>query len=334
MAATLDRISEYGYLSSIQTVSTLLRGATELSGTDLAELLRDPRHKWLATALERAEESINILQSRPGSRLSVRAQRTIAEWAFVYGHVDKVIQQLRVLSEGAPDPGVRRALSSALLTKHGRKWISVPDADLQTITRLMERNIDSNDFSDSDLRRWLRASRLRRGFQIETAIERLIDWNKLRPDAVEPAFYLYVLYLLQWMNSGRAKQGYIGAVQKWLDVCRENRPLGNKQWSYEWLVERDGRFSATHFSDLDFDPVQTIIGRTPENSEKLKVLGRVEGTLSRYVGPQHALVDLGQHFNIHITPRSEITRDHEGRRLRTMISFTYDGAVGWNPELV
>ena len=334
LAAILDPISEYGHLSSIQTVSTLLRGATELSGTDLAGLLTDRRQRWLASALERAEESINVLQSRPGSRLSVRSRRIIAEWALVYGQVEKVIQQLRVLSEGVQDPGVRRALCSALLTKYNRKWISVADGDLQTIARLMERNIESNDFSDADLSRWLRASRLRRGFQIERAIERLIDWNKLRPDAVEPAFYLYVFYFLQWLNSGRVNQGYIGAVQKWLDVCRANRSLGNKQWSYEWLVERDGRFNAVHFSDLEFDPVQTMIGRTPEHSGRLRQLGRLEGTLSRYVGPQHALVDLGQRFTIHIVPRSEIVRDHEGRRLRTLISFSYDGVVGWNPELI
>ena len=334
LAATLDPISEYGHLSSIQTVSTLLRGATELSGTDLAGLLRGPRRRWLASALERAEDSITVLQSRPGFRLSVRSRRIIAEWGLVYGQVEKVIQQLRVLSEGVQDPGVRRALCSALLSKYDRKWISVADGDLQTITRLMERNIESNDFSDSDLSRWLRASRLRRGFQIEGAIERLIDWSKLRPQAVEPAFYLYVFYFLQWLNSGRVNEGYIGALQKWLGLCRENRPLGNKQWSYEWLVERKGRFDAVHFSDLEFDPVQTMIGRTPEHSGRLKQLGRLEGTLSRYVGRQHALVDLGQRFTIHITPRTEIVRDHEGRRIRTVISFSYDGVVGWNPELV
>jgi hypothetical protein len=334
MAGALDRISEYGHLSSIQTVSTLLRGATELSGTDLAGLLRAPRQRWLASALERAEESITLLQSRPGPRLSVRARRTIAEWALVYGQVDKVIQELRVLSEGQQDPGVRRALCSALLTKYKRKWITVPDGELQTIAGLMERNIESNDFSDSDLSRWLRASRLRRGFDIERAIERLIDWHKLRPEAVEPAFYLYVFYFLRWLNSGRSNEGYIGAVQKWLGICRENRPLGSKQWSYEWLVERGGWFNAVHFTDLEFDPVQTMIGRTPEHRGRLTQLGRLEGTLSRYVGPQHALVDLGQRFTVHITPRSEIVRDHEGRRLRVVISFSYDGPIGWNPEVI
>jgi hypothetical protein len=333
-ASDLDRVSEYGHISSIQTVSTLLRGATELSATDLSGLLKVPKRKWLASALERAEESINLLQSRPGTRLSIRSRRVIAEWALVYGQVEKVIQQLRVLSERHADPGVRRALCSALLTKYGRKWTKVPDGDLQTITRLMERNIESSDFSDSDLSRWLRASRRRRGFEIETAIERLIDWHKLRPDAVEPSFYLYIFYFLRWLNSGRTNPGYVRAVQKWLDVCRENRPLGYKRWSYEWLLERDGRFDTVHFDDLDFDPVQTMVGRTPEHSGRLKQLGRVEGTLSRYVGPQHALLDLGQHFTIHITPRTEILRDHEGRRLKSFISFSYDGPVGWNPELV
>ena len=80
--------------------------------------------------LGRAEESITLLQSRPGPRLSVRSRRIIAEWALVYGQVDKVIQQRRVLSEGQQDPGVRRALCSALLTKYKRKWISVPDGEL------------------------------------------------------------------------------------------------------------------------------------------------------------------------------------------------------------
>jgi hypothetical protein len=332
-AAALDPISEYGHISSIQTVSTLLRGLMDLSGRDLADLLKDSRLAWLASALERAEESITLLQSRPGSRLSIRSRKTIAEWALVYGQVDKVIQQLRVLSAGQSDPAVSRALCSALLTKYNRKWISIPDAELQTITQLMERNIESNAFSDSDLSRWLRASRLRRGFEIGRAIERLIDWHNLRPEAVEPAFYLYIFYFLRWLDAGRTHQGYIDAVRKWLGICRENRQLGTKQWGYEWLVERNGRFGAVHFTDLEFDPVQAMIGRTPEDAVRLKELGRLEGTLSRYVGPQHALVDVGQHFTIHITPRNEIVRDYEGRRLNILLSFTYDGPIGWNPKI-
>ncbi len=334
LAAALDPISEYGHLSSIQTVSTLLRGATDLAGVDLAELLADRRQLWLATALDRAESSINNLQSRPGARLSIRSRRIIAEWGMVYGQVEKVIQRLRALSEGVQDPGVRRALCSALLTKYDRKWISVADGDLQTITRLMERNIESSDFSDADLSRWLRAARLRRGFQIDKAIERLVDWSKLRPEAVEPAFYLYVFYFIQWLNSGRTNHGYLGAVEKWLEVCRANRPLGNKQWSHEWLVERDGRFDALHFADLTFDPVQVMIGRSPEQVPKLKALAPLEGTLVKYVAPQHAWVDLAQGFKVHIVPRNEIVRDHEGRRLRMFISFSYDGVIGWNPTLI
>jgi hypothetical protein len=332
-ASRLNPVSEYGHISTIQTVSSLLRGAVQLSATDLAGLLKDPRSIWLVPALARAEDGITALQTRPRTHLSVRAQRTIAEWALVYGQVEKVIQQLRTLSDRYEDPGVRRALCGAILMKHNRRWRSVPDGELRTITLLMERNIESSEFTDSDLSRWLRAYRLGGGFQIERAIERLIDWHRLRPDAVEPVYYLYIFYFVRWLNSERTNRGYIDAAQRWLELCRRSRALGQRRWSYEWLVAHDGRFDALGFNDLDFDPVQTVIGRTPKDLEKLRDLPRIEGTLSRYMGPQRALVDLGQGFSIHITPRTEIVREHEGMRVNALVSFSYDGPVGWDPQL-
>lgn len=330
-ASELDQISEYGHLSTIQTAATLLRSAAELSKMDLAGILKDPQHRWLVSVLGRAEDSINMLRSRTLSRVSIRAKNAIAQWGMVYGNIDKVVAQLRDLSRNYEDSSVRRALCSAIMTKYGRKWRAMPDAELQTIVSLMERNIDSTDFSDSDLSRWLRAYRMRRVFDIEHTIERLIDWSNLRPDSIEPVFYLYVFYFIRWLNSQRNNQGYVDSIGHWLNLCREKRPLGVKRWSHEWLISREHHYSSVHYGDLEFDPVQILIGRAPEHLDKLRHLPRVEGTLVRYIGRQHALVDIGQKLTVHITPRMKIVKEHEGRRISTLISFSYDGPIGWDP---
>ena len=324
----------YGLVATVQTASTLLRLSVEIArATDLGAFLRQASHRWYLEALALAEESIDNLRNRP--RISIRAKKTIAEWDLVYGRVDKVVGDLRALASHHEDLSVRRALCAAIVARAKHNWNSITQGDLQTITLMMERNIQQQGVRESDIRRWLAAYRRLRSFDVSVAIERLIDWHRLNPKAVEPAYYLYVLYFLRWLAAPAPREGLAREVKEWINICQANRPLGSRSWSYEWLEKKRNAYQIAHFSDdLDFDPPSVI--RATEHPERKKLdaeFARINGIMRGYRGPQNASLDLGQGIFLRITPLDRLSKDDEGKRVSVFASFSYDGIVGWDPRL-
>jgi hypothetical protein len=220
--------------------------------------------------------------------------------------------------------------------KHRAGFSRSTQRDLQTVALMMERNIQQQGVRDSDIRRWLAAYRRLRSFDVSVAIERLIDWHRLNPKSVEPAFYLYVFYFLRWLGAPAPREGLALQVSEWIKVCQANRPFGARSWSYEWLEKRGDAYRAAHFSDdLDFDPPSIV--RAADHPERKKLdarLTRINGTMRDYRGPQNAFLDLGQGIMMRITPLDRLSKDDEGKRVSVFASFSYDGIVGWDPRLV
>ena len=327
--------TEHGLVATVQTVSTLLRLSTEISkATDLGSFLRHSFHGFYLEALALAEDSIDNLRNRP--HISIRARKIITEWDLVYGRVDKVVADLRVLASRHEDMSIRRALCAAIVARAKHSWNSISQGDLRTIAQMMERNIQQQGVRDFDIRRWLAAYRRLGSFDVSVAIERLIDWHRLSQKSVDPAFYLYVLYFLRWLTAPTPREGLASQVGEWLKVCQVNRPLGARSWSYEWLEKRGESYRIAHFSDdLDFDPPSVI--RTADHPDRKKLnarLARVSGVMRNYRGPQNASLDLGQGIIARITPLDRLSKDDEGRRVSAFLSFSYDGIVGWDPLLV
>ena len=332
-ATDLKPSNEYGLVATVQTVTALLNFSTPLAGVkDLGSFLREPSRRWYLDALTLAEESIESLRNRPHS--SIRAQKTIAEWNLVYGRIDKVITDLRLLASRYEDQGIRRALCSAIIGRSKHNWNSIAPNDLQTIALMMERNINEQGVRDADIRRWLSAYRRMRTFDVNVVIERLADWHNLSPGAVDPTFYLYVFYVVRWLTAPAPREGLAEQVNDWLKLCQKNRPLGERTWSYEWLEYFGARYRPVHFNDLDFDPSSVI--RTHRHPDRKKLdarLARLTGIMRSYRGPQNATLDLGQGLMVRLTPLDKLSKEDEGKQVSAFISFSYDGIVGWDPAL-
>ena len=56
--------------------------------------------------------------------------------------------------------------------------------------------------------------------------------------------------------------------------------------------------------------------------------------MRNYRGPQNATLDLGHDLTVRITPLDKLSKDDEGKRVSSFVSFSYDGLVGWDPGLV
>lgn len=330
-ATALKPGNEYGLVATIQTVSMLLRFSSEIErATDLSQFLRLRSRGWYLEALAVAEEAIDALKSRP--QVSNRANKAIVEWNLVYGRIDKVIGDLRALASRHEDATLRRALCSAIISRAKHNWNSISQGDLQTVALMMERNIQQQGVRDADVRRWLNAYRRLRSFDVNIAIERLLDWHNLNPKSVDAPFYLYTFYFLRWLTAPSPRDGLAGQVVEWVRKCQANRPFGERGWSFEWLKPDGKRYAIAHFSDLDFDPALLIRAADHPDRKKLSTqLARVEGVMRDYRGPQNAALDLGQGIMARITPLDKLSKDDEGRRVSALLSFAYDGLVGWDP---
>lgn len=328
--------NEHGLVATIQTVSSLLRQSMPLSGADsLATFLTARSSRIYMDALSLAEESIDLLKNRP--KLSIRSERTIAEWNNVYGNTDRVVSDLRALAARHQDLDVRRALCAAIVARAKHKWRTMSQGDLRTVALMMEKNINQQGVRDSDVRRWFSAFRHLNTFDETIAIQRLIDWHGLSPRSVEPAYYLFALNFVRFLDSQNSREALAGEVNRWLGVCQSNRPYGSRSWSYDWLDRAGKGFKLAHFrNDLEgFDPPSLIKGEVPADLAKLEArLARVEGTLRGYRGPQFANLDIGFNVFAKITPLDRLSRDDDGKRVSAFISFSYDGLIGWDPKLV
>ncbi|HLP68894.1 MAG TPA: hypothetical protein VK181_15370 [Rhizobium sp.] len=332
----LKASNEHGLVATIQTVSILLRQSMHLARADsLATFLTARSSGFYMDALSLAEEKIDLLNNRP--RLSVRSQKTIAEWNNVYGNADRVVADLRALAARHEDIDVRRALCAAIVARAKHKWHSMSQGDLRTVTLMMEKNINQQGVRDSDIRRWFSAFRYLNTFDEAVAIRRLIDWHGLNPKSVEPAYYVFALNFLRFLRPQGSREALAIEVNRWKGICQSNRPYGSRSWSYDWLERAGAQLRLAHFkNDLDgLDPPSMIKGEKPEDIAKLESrLARVEGTLQGYRGPQFANLDLGFGLLAKITPLERLSKDDEGKRISAFISFSYDGLIGWDPKLV
>ncbi|SHI93329.1 hypothetical protein SAMN02745216_00736 [Desulfatibacillum alkenivorans DSM 16219] len=333
-AISINEQSEYGHVAAIQMIRKLLEYCMELAGSkSLADFMKIGKYRWISNAISIAEESIYSLRNKP-RKASERSTRTISEWDLVYGNIDAALAQLRVLANQSGDHNISRTLCSAIVKKHNRKWSGIPQSDLRTMIIHYDRIIQTPSVRDYDIKCWLNAYRYTKSYDIEKIIHRLLDWHDLSPKSVDPAYYLFIYNVLRWLNSEPRNKGYADEAIRWLTICSENRPIGQRHWGFEWLMKSNSFFSCTNYRELPLDPVQVLQAKDEKTESKLSNFARVTGTISRYHGPQLASIDLGHRLFVNFKPMGIIKKDHMGHRASLMVSFTYDGLNGWDPKLV
>ena len=334
VSSSLNPLSEYGHVTLIQTVTTLLSDAMSLTGSEsLSVLLAEPTNKWCINALAVGEEAVHALRDMPG-RLSDRAELVTRKWGLIYGTPDKVdlaVQELSQLDALHSDSETRRALCFAIIAKHERDWAKIPQAELRRIVDKMQRNIRERGAREADIEYWLAAYRRLPEFDLRTAIGLFEEWHRLTPRAVRPPFYLYVFYFVSWLNSDRRTGGYAEESEKWRSLCSNLRPVGARAWCVEWLTRPPAGYRTEHFRDLGFDPVHAL--RENVDEAKVQRLPRLDGTIIKYA-PQIALLDLKKNVTIRFRPLDRIAKEHVGRRASVIVGFDYDGPLGWDPQLV
>ena len=219
------------------------------------------------------------------------------------------------------------------MAKYNRKWGTIPQGHIKKIVSMMEQNIIHQEIKVSDLRNWIRAYRFISNYDPPIAIERMLDWHAIMNNQIEPVFYLYSLYFIEWMNSQKAVKGFSIECLKWIKKCQDSRFFGQSSWSYEWLAKDSKGYKIVHYYDLGYDPVDLI--KRGSNKEEFKKFGitRIEGVLTEYLGPQKAFIDIGQNLKVWFAPLDIIAIDHLGKSISIYLSFSYNGLRGWDPVI-
>lgn len=333
-ASSLRSKSEYGYVASLQLCRDIIRGLQTKTGSDINTLISNSKYSFVKKVLTTGEEIFFDLERM--QKLSDRAQGAIKEWRLFFESVDQILYYLRKAVKTSGDAVSRRLLCSAYLNKHNRNWHTIPQGVLAFIISAMEYSIQSDELTRHDLFTWFNAYRHTDNCDNQIIIERMLEWEKHATNKAEAAYYLYLYRFIQYLGAGKS-QGYAREVLKWLTICRQQRSLGDRVWSYEWLQGSASKgYRAVSFTELraqNLDPVKLLQADLPNMKEKLSSFARVSGTVVDYKGPQAANLDLGNGVKVHFVPHQTILRSHEGRAANMMISFSYDGLRGWNPEL-
>ncbi len=333
-ASALRSKSEYGYVASLQLCRDIIRGLQTKTGNNINTLISNAEDSFVKKVLTTGEAIFFDLERM--QKLSDRAKAITKEWRLFFESVDKILHSLRIAVKNNGDAVSRRLLCSAYLNKHNRNWYTIPQQVLASIASAMEYTIQSDEFTRHDLFTWFNAYRHMDNCDNQVIMERMLEWEKYATNKTEAAYYIYIYRFIQYLGSGKT-QGYAREVLKWLTICKQQRSLGDRVWSYEWLQgSTSNDYKAVSFMELrsqNIDPVKLIQSALPNMKEKLSSFARVSGTIVDYKGPQAANLDLGNGIKAHFVPHQTILRSHEGCAANMMISFSYDGLRGWNPEL-
>src|SRR5262249_44887382 len=124
-----------------------------------------------------------------------------------------------------------------------RKWADLTPKELRRVVELLGQNMDQEPQEARNLRLWLQAIRhMQPGPTLESVIEKLVYW-KASSGALEPAYYLYVLYALKTIPSAAFAGSTLARDQtkRALEECRAlARNRRNRTKSFEWLGPGEG----------------------------------------------------------------------------------------------
>ncbi len=331
-ARTLNRLSEYNYISEVQMIEHFV-GSTSvskgfqhrtvqfltLSGNDAYRELVDQAQNLLSDlALIKGDET--------PSQLQVSVEAGIEE---IYGNHSEAIERLtNVLDRReAYRPPLRRAIIRAYVAKSKSDWSQFTERELARIVRLAEENVTEEPASDYNLRLWLQAIRVENSLSVDRVVERLA-YKRLQDNSVDTTYYLYILKFLQLISGDLATRKEIPGL---IDECTQlARDLSRTSSSFEWLGNGPGLAGIVNAPTLS--PWDSATGFWSNTKELRPVTGRIAQIRNQGSGE----IELPSGLRAFFTPaRGEVRGGYIagqdiGREVEFFLGFSYDGLRAWS----
>ena len=331
-ARTLNRLSEYNYISEVQMIERFVESVgvakgfrhqtirfLTLNGSDAYRELIDQAQNLLSDlALIKGDET--------PSQLHVSVEAGIQE---IYGNHSLAIERLtNVLDrKEAYRPPLRRAIIRSYIAKCKSDWGQLTSRELARIVELAEDNITEEPASDYNLRLWLRAIRVENTLSVDRVVERLA-YKRLQDDSVDTTYYLYILKFLQ-LDSGdlAAREEIPGLISECTQLARD---LARTTSSFEWLGKGTGLAALVNVSTLGpWDPksefwtneqdLQTVKGRIAQIRNHGSGEIELPSGLRAFFIPARGQV-----------PGGYIAGQDIGREVEFYLGFSYEGLRAWS----
>ena len=329
---SLDRRSEYSYISEVQMILRVVGTASSSNGYrhEVMKFITLPGNDLYRELVDQAQNSLSDLALIKGSETPRQLQVTLhADLARLHGRHSEAIQRLtNVLDRReAYRPPIRRAIIRAYAARHEDDWSQLTSRELARVVELSRDNIVEEPASDYNLRLWLRAVRAENALSVNSVAEQL-SYKRLQNPSVDTAYYLYIMKFLQLESGDLA---VVGEVPDLIDECsRLAQDLSRTTTSFEWLGKETGLAALIHFSILGaWDDRQ----RFWPNTEHLRsVRGRIAQIRHQGSGEIELPSGLRAFFvpSSGAVPGGYIAAQDIGREVEFYLGFSYDGFRAWS----
>jgi len=228
-------------------------------------------------------------------------------------------------------PPVRRQMVWTYLARRRRNWEQLTPKEVRRVVELLGQNMDQEPNDERNMRLWFKAIRnLQPPPTLESVIEKLAYW-KTSSGALEPAYYLYVLYALKTIpitgvaGSSLARDQARRALEDCRALARNRR---NRTKSFEWLGPGEGLRRLVH---------QERLGEWNRDADfwtDSSPLARIGGVISRIRGGEAGEIEIEGGLTAFFVPgRSGHARGRsENWPVTFFLGFSYEGLRAWDVQ--
>ena len=329
---SLDRRSEYSYISQVQMILRVVGTASRAKGYqhEVMQFLTLPGNDTYRELVDQAQNLLSDLALTKGSEISSQLQvRVEADLENLHGNYSEAIQRLTNILDRRESysPPIRRAIIRAYAARHEDDWSSLTARELARVVELASDNIVEEPASDHNLRLWLRAVRTANALSVDSVAEQL-SYKRLQNPSVDTTYYLYIMKFLQLESGDLA---VAREVPDLIEKCsRLAQDLSRTTTSFEWLGKETGLAALMHFS---------VLGAWDENKRfwpNTEHLRAVRGRIAQIRHQGSGEIELPSGLRAFFVPSSGaipsgyIAGQDIGREVEFYLGFSYDGLRAWS----
>ena len=299
---------EHGYISEVQMALRVLDYCGQVTHeTPILAAASGQCPQWIRECTDNVESLLAIVrEGRRGEEASVYEEECRARLGAIYGDHGMALQRWNSMLErrGTYRPPIRRQIVWTYLARRKRDWSALTDGEVGRSIDLLEDNLKEDPNDERNFRLWLRAIRASDvPPRVETVIEKLGYWHALS-DAVEPAYYLFVMYALKALDGSRLAGEN---VDRYLEECRgKTRYRRNRTRSFEWIGTGLGLKRLVH---------QDALGEWSGDLQfwsNRSSLQLVDGVVVRIQGPEAGEIEIGGGLRAFYVPGAGVSPQGRG----------------------
>ena len=329
---SLDRRSEYSYISQVQMILRVVGTASNAKGYQhkVMQFLTLSGNDSYRELVDQAQNLLSDLALIKGSEIPNQLQvRVQADLENLHGNHSEAIQHLTNILDRRDSylPPLRRAIIRAYAARLEGDWNRLNKRDLERVVELARDNIAEEPASEHNLRLWLRAVRTENTLSVDSVTEEL-SYKRLQNPSVDTTYYLYIMKFLQLESGDLA---VAREVPDLIEECsRLAKDLSRTTTSFEWLGKEAGLAALAHLSILGaWDESK----RFWSNTEHLKA---VRGRIAQIRHQGNGEIELPSGLRAFFVPSSGavpggyIAGQDIGREVEFYLGFSYDGLRAWS----